>query len=83
MTPCVCVLVCIRVYLSICAFVCLCVYVCVFVHLCVCVFVHLCVCMCACLTEALLLIHNEQYKQEYVYISWLARCYVMNGNPRR
>jgi len=32
--------------------------------------------------EALLLIHNETYKAEYVYISWLARCYVMNGNPR-
>ena len=32
--------------------------------------------------EALLLIHNEAYKAEYVYISWLARCYVMNGNPR-
>lgn len=32
--------------------------------------------------EALLLIHNEQYKAEYTYISWLARCYVMNGNPR-
>lgn len=32
--------------------------------------------------EALLLIHNEAYKSEYVYISWLARCYVMNGNAR-
>lgn len=32
--------------------------------------------------EALLLIHNEQYKSEFVYIGWLARCYVMNGNPR-
>jgi len=32
--------------------------------------------------EALLLIHNDRYKSEYVYISWLARCYVMNGNPR-
>lgn len=32
--------------------------------------------------EALLLVHNEAYKAEYVYISWLARCYVMNGNPR-
>lgn len=32
--------------------------------------------------EALLLIRNETYKGEYVYISWLARCYVMNGNPR-
>jgi intraflagellar transport protein 56 len=32
--------------------------------------------------EALLLIHNEKYKSEYVYISWLARCYIMNGNPR-
>jgi hypothetical protein len=25
---------------------------------------------------------QEAYKAEYVYISWLARCYVMNGNPR-
>jgi len=32
--------------------------------------------------EALLLIHNERYKAEYIYISWLARCYIMNGNPR-
>lgn len=32
--------------------------------------------------EALLLIHNEAYKAEYVYIGWLARCYIMNGNPR-
>jgi intraflagellar transport protein 56 len=32
--------------------------------------------------ESMLLVHNEKYKQEYVYISWLARCYVMNGNPR-
>lgn len=32
--------------------------------------------------EALLLIHNDRYKQEYCYIGWLARCYVMNGNPR-
>jgi intraflagellar transport protein 56 len=32
--------------------------------------------------EALLLVHNEDYKAEYIYISWLARCYVMNGNPR-
>ena len=32
--------------------------------------------------EALLLVHNEAYKAEFVYISWLARCYVMNGNPR-
>jgi intraflagellar transport protein 56 len=32
--------------------------------------------------EALLLIHNEAYKAEYIYISWLARCYIMNGNPR-
>jgi intraflagellar transport protein 56 len=32
--------------------------------------------------EALLLIHHEGYKNEYVYISWLARCYIMNGNPR-
>lgn len=32
--------------------------------------------------EALLLVHNEKYKLEYVYIGWLARCYIMNGNPR-
>jgi hypothetical protein len=23
-----------------------------------------------------------RYKAEYVYVSWLARCYIMNGNPR-
>ena len=32
--------------------------------------------------EALLLIHNEKYKTEYIYISWLTRCYIMNNNPR-
>jgi len=32
--------------------------------------------------EALLLIHSEAYRAEYVYIAWLARCYIMNGNPR-
>ena len=29
--------------------------------------------------EALLLVQNEQYKTDYCYISWLARCYIMNG----
>ena len=32
--------------------------------------------------EALLLVRNERYKADYLYISWLARCYIMNGNPR-
>lgn len=32
--------------------------------------------------EAFLLIHNEAHKATDVYISWLARCYIMNGNPR-
>ena len=32
--------------------------------------------------EALLLVQNEKYKAEYCYISWLARCYVHNGQPR-
>jgi len=32
--------------------------------------------------EALLLVQNERYKSEYCYISWLARCYIMNSNPR-
>jgi intraflagellar transport protein 56 len=27
-------------------------------------------------------VRNEKYKADYLYISWLARCYVMNGNPR-
>lgn len=26
---------------------------------------------------------NEKHKAEYCYISWLARCYIMNGNPRQ
>jgi intraflagellar transport protein 56 len=32
--------------------------------------------------EALLLVRNDKYKTDYMYISWLARCYIMNGNPR-
>ncbi|CAM9138764.1 unnamed protein product, partial [Phaeothamnion confervicola] len=32
--------------------------------------------------ESLLLIASDKYKHEYCYISWLARCYIMNGNPR-
>jgi intraflagellar transport protein 56 len=32
--------------------------------------------------ESLLLVQNERYKSEYCYISWLARCYIMNANPR-
>ncbi|CAM9752583.1 unnamed protein product, partial [Discosporangium mesarthrocarpum] len=35
--------------------------------------------------ESLLLIQNDKLKQEYCYISWLARqcrCYIMNGIPR-
>jgi intraflagellar transport protein 56 len=32
--------------------------------------------------EALLLVRNDKYKTEYAYISCLARCYIMNNNPR-
>merc|ERR1711904_642791 len=32
--------------------------------------------------ESLLLVQNERYKSESCYISWLARCYIMNSNPR-
>lgn len=32
--------------------------------------------------EALLLVRSDKYKADYLYVSWLARCYVMNGNPR-
>jgi hypothetical protein len=35
------------------------------------------------LQEALLFVQNEKHKAEYCYISWLARCYIMNGNPRQ
>ena len=31
--------------------------------------------------EALLQIVNEKYKQDYVYLSWLCRCYIMNFKP--
>lgn len=31
--------------------------------------------------EALALIQNERYKLDYVYLSWLCRCYIMNGKP--
>ncbi|XP_076055072.1 tetratricopeptide repeat domain 26 [Oratosquilla oratoria] len=32
--------------------------------------------------EIFLLIQNEKIKNDYVYLSWLARCYIMNGKPR-
>eukprot|EP01112_Ceratiomyxa_fruticulosa_P007514 TRINITY_DN1954_c0_g2_i1.p1 TRINITY_DN1954_c0_g2~~TRINITY_DN1954_c0_g2_i1.p1 ORF type:complete len:569 (-),score=110.91 TRINITY_DN1954_c0_g2_i1:144-1850(-) len=31
--------------------------------------------------EAFLHIQNEAYLQDYIYLSWLARCYIMNGKP--
>ena len=32
--------------------------------------------------EALLVIKEEKYRSEYTFISWLCRCYIMNGKPR-
>ncbi|XP_055948552.1 intraflagellar transport protein 56-like isoform X1 [Argiope bruennichi] len=32
--------------------------------------------------EVFLLIQNEKIKNDYTYLSWLARCYVMNKKPR-
>lgn len=32
--------------------------------------------------EALLLVTDERYKVDYVYLSWLARCFIMNGKAR-
>jgi len=32
--------------------------------------------------EAFLLVQNETYKNDYCYISWLARCHIMNGQPK-
>lgn len=31
--------------------------------------------------EALLLIQNEKYRAEFCYLSWLARCHIMNNEP--
>ncbi|XP_023394946.1 intraflagellar transport protein 56 isoform X1 [Loxodonta africana] len=32
--------------------------------------------------EVFLLIQSEKLKNDYVYLSWLARCYIMNKKPR-
>lgn len=32
--------------------------------------------------EVFLLIQNEKLKSDYTYLSWLARCYIMNRKPR-
>jgi len=32
--------------------------------------------------ETLLLVQDEKYREDYTYISWLARCYVHNNNAR-
>lgn len=28
-------------------------------------------------------IQNEKYREDYVYVSWLCRCYIMNGKPQK
>ncbi|XP_075238773.1 intraflagellar transport protein 56-like [Convolutriloba macropyga] len=33
--------------------------------------------------ELLLLIQNDKIKNDYVYLSWLARCFIMNQKPRQ
>jgi intraflagellar transport protein 56 len=33
--------------------------------------------------DSLLLVQNEKYKAEFVYLSWLARCYIMNNEPHQ
>ncbi|KAK3853741.1 hypothetical protein Pcinc_039733 [Petrolisthes cinctipes] len=32
--------------------------------------------------EVFLLIQNDKIKNDYVFLSWLARCYIMNSKPR-
>ncbi|EGD72542.1 TTC26 protein [Salpingoeca rosetta] len=32
--------------------------------------------------ETFLLVQSEAYKSDYTYLSWLARCYIMNKKPR-
>ncbi|GLC35116.1 Intraflagellar transport protein 56 [Pleodorina starrii] len=32
--------------------------------------------------ETLLQLQNDKYRNEYCYLSWLARCYIMNGKSR-
>lgn len=34
------------------------------------------------LFKSFLLIENEKFKNDYTYLSWLARCYIRNGRPR-
>lgn len=32
--------------------------------------------------DTLLLVQNESYRSEYTFVSWLARCYIMNGKAK-
>eukprot|EP00392_Amoebophrya_sp_AT5.2_P013244 g13360.t1 len=32
--------------------------------------------------EAFMMITSEKYRNEFTYLSWLARCYIMNGEPQ-
>lgn len=32
--------------------------------------------------ETLLQVQNEDYQSDYVYLSWLARCYIRNGKAK-
>lgn len=33
--------------------------------------------------ERLLMVQTERYARDYCYLSWLARCYIQNGTPRK
>ncbi|XP_053494209.1 intraflagellar transport protein 56 isoform X2 [Ictalurus furcatus] len=42
-----------------------------------------CVCVCVCVfVQVFLLIQSEKIRNDYVYLSWLARCYIMNQKAR-
>ncbi len=32
--------------------------------------------------EAFQMITSDKYRNEFTYLSWLARCYIMNGEPQ-
>jgi len=56
---CMCVFVCVCVYLCLCMYVCICVCVCAYVYVCICVCVCVCMYVCICVSARILLTCDE------------------------
>ena len=60
---CMCVWVCVYIFMCMCVYICVCVYVCIYLCVCVCmcvyIYVYVCVCVCVCMCMCMLLLQRR------------------------